>query len=146
MCIDILHLCIYVCMYACMYSVYSEKRIGNYKEFAWRRGANNGRRGRVRRVVYKDKNPSFSRRMFGHDRLPAHAFNLNLNSSPYCLRHGEIQVCDFSPLFYSFQRKNSFLSLRPIIILFLFLTHFLFLRVISVFHLSQFRDFYLILI
>lgn len=43
----------------------------------------------------------FSGRRFGHNRLPAHVFRLNLNSFPYCRpRRNEILVCDFRRIIF----------------------------------------------
>jgi ribonuclease HI len=44
---------------------------------------------------------SFCRLRFGHNRLPSHAYYLNLNSSPYCPLHDEIAVCDFRHILFS---------------------------------------------
>jgi len=43
----------------------------------------------------------FSRFRFGHNRLAAHAYKLNLNSYPFCPLHDEIAVCDLITYFFT---------------------------------------------
>lgn len=65
-----------------------------------------------------------------HNCLPAHAFNINLNTFPRCHRYDEIQICSFCHIFFIVLFFTEIISLHnslffPIKFLFLFSMSFL---------------------